>query len=63
MTKADILNPNEEVEKTLQGNKWFCKKEKLFEYINNLEKEAFTGSIEVHFSQGGISKKIRHEVV
>jgi len=37
--------------------------DKLISFIKLLMKEKFTGSIEVHFSEGGIAKIIKHEKV
>ena len=37
--------------------------EKVIELLRVLQKEKFTGSIEVHFSEGGVAKVVRHETV
>jgi len=35
----------------------------IIKYLDNLIKMAYTGSIEIHFNQGGICKVIKHEIV
>lgn len=35
----------------------------LLKLLDNLVKVSYTGSIEIHFNQGGICKVIKHETI
>ena len=35
----------------------------LFLLLQNLVDDKFTGSVEIHFSQGGVAKIEKHEVI
>ena len=35
----------------------------LIKLLDNLVKIAYTGSIEIHFNQGGVCKVVKHEIV
>lgn len=35
----------------------------VLDFLKELIYKAFTGSIEIHFTQGGIAKIIKHEIV
>ena len=35
----------------------------LIKLLDNLVKMEYTGSIEIHFNQGGVCKVVKHEIV
>lgn len=35
----------------------------IIKLLDNLVKMAYTGSIEIHFNQGGVCKVVKHEIV
>ncbi len=35
----------------------------LIKLLDNLVKMAYTGSIEIHFNQGGVCKVVKHEIM
>jgi len=39
------------------------KVEMIFDWLSHLIEEKFTGSIEIHFTQGGLAKVIKHEQI
>ena len=66
--KCNIFNSMEDVyhrifehNKTIIGHKTENKLTELFCFVFGLVKSGFTGHVEVHFSQGGICKKTKHE--